>query len=355
LVKGLRNLAKIWFDLLTPKHYLFYKFLEDSLDMEALVTIRGYEELERVISRLKIRAKPREVGYHGGKDILSKLTAGIARQQALLEVIKGEDIAGAVSFGSPDAARIAFGLGLPHIMVCDSPHSEFVSRLTVPLSSKLFTPWVIPKTAWTRYGIGKEDVVGYRSIDPALWVARRKLWPAKNDIEKEGSGAIIIREEEGWASYLSKAHNPINIEELANSLPDEKFIVLRRYTNMVETRGNVKIYGGPFFGPNIIDGARLFIGRGGTMTAEAALMGVPAISFYPGSMTYIDRHLLRIGAITVARDQRDLLVKVKKALADSGNRTTAPIDFNGFDDLSSFLPPRITSAIKSHNGRTSAP
>lgn len=338
-------MTKIWFDLLTPKHYLFYRFLEDSLDVDVLVTVREYGELERVMSRLRIRARPLKVGRHGGKGAMSKLNAGIQRQQELLEVVKEEGIAGAVSFGSPDAARIAFGLGLPHIMICDSPHSEFVSRLTIPLSRKLFTPWVIPKSAWARYGIEREDIVGYRSIDPALWVTKRKLWPTKNDIENRGKGAIVVREEEGWASYLSQAHNPMDIGELANSFPEERFIVLRRYVDIAETSENMEVYGGPFFGPNIMDGAKLFIGRGGTMTAEAALMGVPTISFFPGAMTYIDRYLLRSGAIEVAMDQRDLMAKAKMILGGRGGGAAASIDLDTFDNLSDFLPPRITSAI----------
>ena len=33
------------------------------------------------------------------------------------------------------------------------------------------------------------------------------------------------------------------------------------------------------------------------MTAEAALLGVPSISFYPGSPTYVESHLMRLGLV----------------------------------------------------------
>jgi predicted glycosyltransferase len=52
---------------------------------------------------------------------------------------------------------------------------------------------------------------------------------------------------------------------------------------------------------NVIDAvgllsrASVFVGAGGTMTAEAALMGVPTISCYPGEPTYVDRYLFRVG------------------------------------------------------------
>ena len=51
----------------------------------------------------------------------------------------------AISFCSPEAARISFGFGIKHIAFCDSPHANAVMRLTLPLIQKLLIPSPIPK------------------------------------------------------------------------------------------------------------------------------------------------------------------------------------------------------------------
>jgi hypothetical protein len=41
----------------------------------------------------------------------------------------------------------------------------------------------------------------------------------------------------------------------------------------------------------------VFLGGGGTMTAEAALLGVPVISYYPGDATFVERFLINQGLV----------------------------------------------------------
>ena len=85
----------------------------------------------------------------------------------LAEVIKqfGPDVA--ITFSSPEGSRVAFGLGIRHIGFNDSPHAEAVAKLTIPLTSKLYCPWVIPHSAWSGYGIARKNIVHYRALDPA--------------------------------------------------------------------------------------------------------------------------------------------------------------------------------------------
>ena len=63
------------------------------------------------------------VGKHGGGDKESKLSASIDRLEKLSSKIKKFEPDIVISFGSPEAARISFGLGIKHIMFCDSPHA----------------------------------------------------------------------------------------------------------------------------------------------------------------------------------------------------------------------------------------
>ncbi|MCS7119597.1 MAG: DUF354 domain-containing protein, partial [Candidatus Bathyarchaeota archaeon] len=58
----------------------------------------------------------------------------------------------------------------------------------------------------------------------------------------------------------------------------------------------------------------IFVGAGGTMTAEAALLGVPTFSCYPSEPYFIERYLMRIGLVKRETDPQRLARKVLKTL-----------------------------------------
>ena len=135
---------KVWIDVLTPKHALFFEPLYRDLvqdGYELLLTTRTYREAVEAL-RLK-KLKFRVVGEHGGGSRYGKLLASGRRVVELARLIESWRPDTAVSFSSPEAARVAFGLGVPHVAVNDSPHSWLVARLSIPLSRYVCSPWII--------------------------------------------------------------------------------------------------------------------------------------------------------------------------------------------------------------------
>ena len=96
---------------------------------------------------------------------------------------------------------------------------------------------------------------------------------------------ILIRVEEEEASYTSKSSKIIPIiQKIANDYKEENILVLARYTkqiiNLRKVIGSkVKIIKMSFDGKYLLNNTDIFIGSGGTMTAESALMGVPTVSY----------------------------------------------------------------------------
>ena len=276
---------KIWIDILTPKQLLFSEPIIEKLGQkhDILCTSRQYNEVTKL-------AKIRHfdlifVGKHGGGDKKSKLKASIERIEKLSKKIKNFEPDVVISFGSPEAARISFGLGIKHIMFCDSPHANAVMRLTLPLIQKLLIPYVIPKKEFSKFGINEKDIVQYKAIDAVVTMQRKInqniISPFKNNNKKN----ILIRVEEEEAAYTSKSSKIIPIiKKIANDYKDENIIVLGRYTqqiiNLQKIMGKkIKVIKMSFDGKYLLNDTDVFIGSGGTMTAESALMGIPTISY----------------------------------------------------------------------------
>ena len=276
---------KIWIDILTPKQLLFSEPIIEKLRKkhDLLCTSRDYDEVSKL-------AKVRNfdlifVGKHGGNDKKTKLMASIDRMGKMSRKIEVFSPDLAISYCSPEAARISFGLGIKHIAFCDSPHANAVMRLTLPLIQKLLIPHVIPKNEFSRYGIDKKNIISYKAIDAVVTIKRKinqnESLPFKNNKRKN----ILIRIEEEEASYTSKSSKIIPIiKKIVNHYNNENIVILGRYTKQIQNLQKIvgkkaKIVKMSFDGKHLLNNTDIFIGSGGTMTAESALMGIPTISY----------------------------------------------------------------------------
>ncbi|MEM3041605.1 MAG: DUF354 domain-containing protein [Nitrososphaerota archaeon] len=195
----------VWLDILTPKQLLFLGELGRQLEKrgyEVFRTARQYRELNDLIKAKEINAVI--VGKHGGSTLEGKLVASARRIEELAHIIGRLKPALSIAFASPEAARTAYGLGIPHYTANDSPHSEAVARLTIPLAERLFSPSIIPLRRWLRLGAKPSQVIRYNGLDPIAWLktsipSRRVL----DDIGIDDSRPIVVfRMEESFASYL---------------------------------------------------------------------------------------------------------------------------------------------------------
>ena len=276
---------KIWIDILTPKQLLFSEPIIEKLSKkhDLLCTSRDYDEVSKL-------AKIRNfdlifVGKHGGGDKKTKLKASIDRMGKLSNKIKTFSPDIVISFCSPEAARVSFGLGIKHIAFCDSPHANAVMRLTLPLIQKLLIPFTIPKNEFSKYGIDEKNIIQYKAIDAVVTMKRKIDQKVRLPFKKNHKKNILIRIEEEEASYTSKSSKAVQIiENITNEFSDENIVVLGRYEKQIKNLQKIigkkaKIVKMSFDGKHLLSNTDVFIGSGGTMTAESALMGIPTISY----------------------------------------------------------------------------
>jgi predicted glycosyltransferase len=111
------------------------------------------------------------------------------------------------------------------------------------------------------------------------------------------------------------------LERLASDFKGLRLVALCRYQDQLEKV--TRKYGHAFEVPDrVVDGAEMikssdvFIGMGGTMTTEAALLGVPTISAYQGSGLYTERYLLSKKLLLKTRSLDALTRYVRKSLTE---------------------------------------
>jgi len=320
---------KVILDILTPKQFMFFPKIAESLEKRGHtvhMVSRRYREVSRLVERKGLNVDV--IGEHGGRDLNDKLVASVKRTQALVPVIEEVEPDAAVSFSSPEMARASFGLGVPHICLNDSPHAVAVARLTLPLSEKLLTPKMIPKSAWTGYGIPEDRIVQYEALDPWVWL--RDFEPDAAVLDELGLSQdrpiVTVRMPETQAAYLlgnltgfsAIAEFVKNLKRMRDEL---QIVVVPRYGEQVETllrsaESGIKVCEEVVDGPSLLYYSDVFIGAGGTMSAEAALLGIPTYSSYPGEPYLIERYLVERGLVIRETDYGRIARGVLEILED---------------------------------------
>ena len=328
---------KIWFDILTPKQVLFFEPMIKQLQKsnKVLCTARNYREVTELAKIRKMKLVM--IGKHGGSLKADKLNASLSRTLLLTSEIKRFKPDLTISFCSPEAARVSFGLGVRHIAFCDSPHAEAVMRLSIPLIQKLLIPWIIPKNEFAKYGIRAKDVIQYKAIDASI-IIRYNNYNISTVPKKKKN--ILIRLEEEHAAYIQKNRESTLtiVREIVKKFGNHSIMILPRYHDQIATLkhvfGNkVKILDRVVDSKILLQETDIFVGSGGTMTAESALLGIPTIS-YNAVPNLIEKYLVRKKlAIRETNSKRIVLVIEKILHSDNARfKNNAKAAMDAMDD-----------------------
>jgi len=321
---------KVFIDILTPKQCMLFAKLSERLRRdghEVYEVTREYREVNQLLKMKGIRA--RVVGKHGGRSLRDKLESSAQRVRELVSIAADFAPDMVVSFSSPETSRVAFGLSIPHVCLNDSPHSESVARLTVPLATLLLTPTPIPKKAWIRFGIQPDRIVQYNALDPWAWLKDFK--PDEqilSQLNLEKSRPIVVfRTEEAFASYLQGKISetppwlPL-LKDLLKSSIDFQAVVVPRYEAQVTRltrilRNRAVVCKSVIDSPSLLAHTSVFVGAGGTMTAEAALLGVPTFSCYPDEPYLVEKYLIKEGLVARETNHTKMKTMILKALTNN--------------------------------------
>lgn len=318
---------KVFIDILTPKQCMLFGKLSEKLTEKGYEVFQSTREYREVVQLLRLKGiDAKVVGKHGGGNLFNKLKESAKRTLQLATAIKEWNPDVVVSFSSPEATRAAFGLGIPHVCINDSPHAEAVARLTIPLTKKLLTSKMIPIEAWTKFGISKDSIVQYDALDAWAWLKDFK--PDEKILADLGldetKPILTFRTEETFAAYLLHRAQKIpavasTIQKLLQTSEGVQVVIIPRYEEQTDVlknifRKKVVICQTAVDAPSLLSFTSIFVGAGGTMTSEAALLGVPTFSCYPEESYLIEKYLLSKGLAIRETNPRKLVKRILETL-----------------------------------------
>ena len=164
---------------------------------------------------------------------------------------------------------------------------------------------------------------------------------------------ILVRVEEEYASYSTKKRPAIPIiREITKNFCDGEIVVMGRYNSQVkqldQTFGKkIKVLSKVVDSKTLLENSDIFIGSGGTMTAESALLGIPTIS-YNAIPNIIESYLVRKKLVVRETNPKYIVRSIRK-IFESSNLTVRKKSekmLNSMKDPYPILVKTIKSVLK---------
>lgn len=310
---------KIWIDITNAPHVRFFKdiikYFEDQGE-DVLVTARHFGDIHKLMELFDIEFT--SIGKHG-VTLSEKLTESGNRVSSLTDLVIKEKPDVALAKHSIELPRVSFGLGIPSLYVLDNEHATAANKLTLPLCDKTIAPYFIDVWDLMKFGIDPNRIIRYKGTSEIIHFENFKY----NDnifndlnLDLKKTKTIFMRPEPSLASYLNTDCRKSVLSPIVDILKNyANILILPRFkeqAKIFEGIENVTILNPPIDTSSIIKKCDLMIGAGGTMNREAAILGTPVISCYPGVLLAVDKYYIDQGLMYRSNDVEDI---VKKSLS----------------------------------------
>lgn len=290
-------MMNIWFDISNSPHINMFYDLILELEKEGHTVTITSRPLANTVALLNQKGLTHEiVGKHYGKNIYKKFFGYPIRVMQLVKFLKKNKPDLAVSqssFHSPIVARI---LGIPSIYTNDNEHA-LGNLPSFFFASRILIPENIAISNVAKNGISKRKVRQYPGLKEGIYLWRKgeEINARKKAFDQENI-EIYIRPEPLTAQYYNARHN--FLDEMICSLQNKYHItILARDATQLEYYkqdkfSNVNVPEKPLDFETIAINCSLFIGAGGSMTRELAILGIPTISVYQEDLLEVDKYLI---------------------------------------------------------------
>ncbi|MEM2542897.1 MAG: DUF354 domain-containing protein [Candidatus Korarchaeum sp.] len=313
-------MRKVWIDIVNEANARFWRRFLSKYGGPVLLTARRKGSLLELLSAMLPNVEVIPVGEWGAGDH-EKLLRFAERVKGLTSILEGEDVGSAISKGSVEQARVAFGLRIPYIAMNDNdlaPH--VVTKLTFPLASVSIVPECF---SGPTYG----ETLRFRGVFEVAhvldYMERGEF--AGSDLGLDEGSYLILRDPPAASHYLREG---FPVEGVIRKIAELGVPTVR-----ITRDGFVELPSGERMraaldGISIISKSAGVISGGGTMVREAALLGVPSISLFPREEPCVSRVLMEAGLMLKA-EPKDLVEVYRKMRRDweSGSLKERALEF----------------------------
>ncbi len=324
---------KIWIDIVNAPHVRFFhsiiRYLENQGE-EVFITARRFGDVHRLLDLFGIEYNL--VGWHG-VSLEEKLIRSTQRAYELSQIISREKPDVAVSKHSIELPRVSYGLKIPSVYVLDNEHAIAANKLTLPLCDHIILPEVIKKEAVVGCGADPNHLYPYNGTSEITHLVDFQYNPhifqdLKLDLDKEKT--ILMRPEPALASYLDADCRKTVLSPIVDALEDQANILViprfREQQQIFEDDDQITLIKPPVDTFSLMKACDLVIGAGGTMNREAALLGTPVISCYPGKLLSVDSYYIEKGLMKRSTRPEEIVGMARELLKDDHQHGELPTD-----------------------------
>lgn len=318
---------KIWFDLSNSPHINLFAAMIRELEGEGHEVIITCRPLANTVDLLDLHGLRYEVvGTHYGAGLARKMAGYPVRVIQLHRYLAPLRIDVAVaqsSFHSPVVARL---LGVRSIYMNDNEHA-LGNVPAFMAATRIMVPEFFSQANLRRQMAAARKVLRYPGVKEGiyLWALQERLERAAAARANHRLPSVYLRPEPWTAQYYKGERN--FLDALLLGIKDQARVTL---LPRGKTQGE-HYRRAEFAGIRIVDTAMdiaeiapdcdLFVGAGGTMTREMAVLGVPTVSVYQDELLDVDRFLLQAGAFVhrpalTAQELLDLIAQSSRRAAD---------------------------------------
>ena len=306
---------RIWIDITNTPHVNvlipIIRHLEK--DHELFFSARDFSETLSLLKKNGIT--PIVYGKYKGKSRVKKVMGMLGRMWTILFTLPKFDLA--LSLGGNYTSTIAFLRRKKSIVFSDNDISfKFFS---FAMGSYFIFPFYFKyQKAQKKYRIKDSQIKTFNGFKEDIYIAEFEPDPAFLD-QLPFHDFITIRPENLKASYIPIDSTTI-VPQLFEVFKDKNILFLSRYEEekkYAEGYANVWYPNGPLSGLDVCYYTKAMLTGAGTFAREAALLGVPAVSFFPSPVFLsVDEAMQELGIEFKSR-----VPKAIRKYVDTASRT----------------------------------
>lgn len=308
---------KIWFDLTNSPHVHFFRGMMSELVNEGHDVVITTRDQANTLGLLDLYGfKYQIIGKSYGKKLRHKIVGNISRVISLVRFLRRQKIDVAISQSSFTSPIAGFFAGIPTVYTNDNEHA-MGNKIAFLFATKIFIPEFISLSRVVNLFVHADKVTQYPGVKEGIYLWRRD-WTKNECIRSRPK--LYYRPEPYFAQYYKGEAN--KFDKLLIEMKQECDIVVLPRDSVQLKHFSEDVFSGitvcenPKTFDDIVQDCDLFIGAGGTMTREMAVVGTPTISVYQDKLLDVDSYLIENGLMMYRPDLtseslRQVLVDMK--------------------------------------------